>query len=270
MSAGLADRAAALLGARVRQAEAVAGGMVSDVLRLVLEDGRQAVVKSGPAPRVEAAMLGALAEAGVPCPAVLAADDAALVIEAMDDDASFDAGAWRLLGHAVRRLHDATGARYGWYDDYAFGAVALDNTPTEDWPTFWAERRLLPGLEAVDPGLARRVEALAGRLGERLPARPAASLLHGDLWVGNVLVGRDGAVALIDPACYHGHAEVDLAMLSLFASPGAAFAEGYGPFEPGLAERRPVYQLFPALVHRRLFGRGYSGLVARLLDEAGA
>ena len=48
------------------------------------------------------------------------------------------------------------------------------------------------------------------------PPRRRAALLHGDLWTGNILV-RDGRlVALIDPACYYGHAEVDLAMLCLF------------------------------------------------------
>lgn len=74
---------------------------------------------------------------------------------------------------------------------------------------------------------------------------------------------------LIDPACYRGHGEVDLAMLSLFGAPGPAFAAGYGALEPGAETRRPIYRLWPAIVHLRLFGGGYRGLVERLLDEAG-
>ncbi|MGI8705884.1 MAG: fructosamine kinase family protein [Sphingomicrobium sp.] len=70
---------------------------------------------------------------------------------------------------------------------------------------------------------------------------------------------------LIDPACYYGDPEVDLAMLDLFGSPGEAFREAYGPLESGWRERRPVYQLFPALVHLCLFGSGYAGMVDRLL-----
>jgi fructosamine-3-kinase len=97
----------------------------------------------------------------------------------------------------------------------------------------------------------------------------APALLHGDLWSGNILV-RDGRLAaLIDPACYHGDAEVDLAMLTLFDSPPDEFWEAYGPLEPGWRERRPIYQLFPALVHLRLFGAGYAGLADRLLGEIG-
>jgi fructosamine-3-kinase len=115
--------------------------------------------------------------------------------------------------------------------------------------------------------LARRVERLAAELPERLPVRPAFSLLHGDLWSGNVLVDGPRVSALIDPACYYGHGEVDLAMLTLFGSPGAAFWEAYRP-APGWDARRPVYQLWPAIVHLLLFGEAYRPMVDRLLAEA--
>lgn len=80
----------------------------------------------------------------------------------------------------------------------------------------------------------------------------------------------DRVSGLIDPACYHGHAEVDLAMLALFGRPGPAFHDNYGALEPGAEDRLPVYQLWPALVHLRLFGAGYRGLVERCLNAAGA
>ena len=70
---------------------------------------------------------------------------------------------------------------------------------------------------------------------------------------------------LIDPACYHGHGEVDLAMLSLFDAPIAAFFKDYGAPEPGHDERAPIYTLWPALVHLRLFGANYQAMVERLL-----
>jgi fructosamine-3-kinase len=59
-------------------------------------------------------------------------------------------------------------------------------------------------------------------------------------------------------------------MLCLFDSPDAAFWRAYGPLDPGHDERRPIYQLFPAIVHMRLFGGSYAGLLDRLLDAAGA
>jgi fructosamine-3-kinase len=166
-------------------------------------------------------------------------------------------------------LHAARGERYGWHEDHAFGAVDIANTWADDWSTFWAERRLLANRRHIGASLARRIEALARDIGNRLPAEPVASLLHGDLWGGNVLVADRRISGLIDPACYYGHAEVDLAMLSLFDHPSAEFFASYRPLEAGHEARLPIYQLWPALVHLRLFGRGYAPLVERLLAAAG-
>jgi fructosamine-3-kinase len=263
---GLAERAAALLGARVVGLRRLHGGDLSEVALARLETGATAVLKAGPRLRAEAAMLGAIRAAGAPAPAVLAVSDDLLAMEALPEDG---APAWADLGRAVRTLHAATGPRYGWPVDHGFGPVAIPNAPAADWPAFWAERRLLAGVDALPAGLARRLERLAGRLPDLLPADPPPSLLHGDLWAGNVLFAGGRVSGLIDPACCWGHAEADLAMLTLFGAPGPAFFEAYGPLEPGAAERRAVYQLWPALAHLRLFGGGYRGMVEGLLDRIG-
>ncbi|GJE01757.1 fructosamine kinase family protein [Methylobacterium isbiliense] len=263
----LAAAAAARLGRRLVDCAPLGGGELSRLVRIRLDDGREAVVKDGPDPPAEAAMLDAIRRAGAPAPAVLAAEAAFLVIECLPADGrEADAD----LGRAVARLHAATGPAYGWAQDYAFGPVAIGNGWSEDWPVFWGERRLLCHGPHLDPALARRVEALAAALPDRLPARPRPALLHGDLWAGNVLCAGGRVSGLIDPACAYGHAEADLAMLALFGRPGPAFHAAYGEAEPGFAERRPIYQLWPALVHLRLFGAGYRGLVEGLLAAAGA
>ena len=266
MSDALAGRAAALLGGELARTRTLPGGDLSDCVLLRLADGREAVAKSGPAPRMEAAMLAAISASGAPAPAVLAVDDAVLVLERLSDTG---APAPAELGRAVARLHAASGARYGWHADYAFGPVTIENARDDDWPGFWGKRRLLCHAGHVPGALMRRLEALAADLGNRLPARPRPALLHGDLWGGNVLADGGRVAGLIDPACYHGHAEVDLAMLALFGRPGSGFREAYGAPEPGEAERAAIYKLWPALVHLRLFGAGYRGLVEGLLEAAG-
>jgi fructosamine-3-kinase len=263
----LAHAAAALLGGEAVHAEALGGGCLEQVTRIGLRDGRRVVAKGGPAPRLEAEMLDALRAAGVPAPRVLAVDDALLVMEERPHRGT-PAGAWSDLGSVIATLHAAEGDRYGWHADYAYGPVALPNAPVETWPGFWGERRLLAHADRLPRDLARRVAALAADLPQRLPAHPRPSLLHGDLWGGNVLVDGDRVSALIDPACYFGHAEVDLAMLTLFDRPDARFFDVY-PTEAGMRERRPVYQLWPAIVHLLLFGEAYRGMVERLLGEAG-
>lgn len=264
----LAEAGAALLGGSLSKTVVLHGGDLSQVVMIALDDGREAIVKNGPAPRTEATMLKAIAQTGAPAPAVLAVGDEALAIEMISAEGSL-AGAWANLGSVLATLHGATGDRYGWNDNYAFGSVPIENEWSDDWAAFWGRRRLLAHLPHVNPQLGRRLEALATDLPNRLPTRPRTALLHGDLWGGNVLVEGDRVSGLIDPACYYGHVEVDLAMLSLFDNPSDEFYSAYGAMEPGRDERLAVYQLWPALVHLRLFGDGYRPMVERLLSTAG-
>lgn len=256
-----------VFGAAVERETRCHGGDLSEVLRAELADGRLIAVKRGERVATEARMLRAMRRGGAPVPEVLHQDGWLLCLEWLAETAPSPAG-WRALGIGLRLLHDSSDTNYGWPEDYAFGTLGIPNSPIDDWPSFWAERRLLPFCPALPPDLARRVEALTRRLPDLLPARPAPALLHGDLWTGNALFWGERAF-MIDPACYHGHAEVDLAMLELFGGPDAAFWQGYGDPEPDRADRVAIYQLWPALVHLHLFGASYRGMVASRLDQTG-
>ncbi|HEX9932886.1 MAG TPA: fructosamine kinase family protein [Allosphingosinicella sp.] len=263
-----ASRVAALAGVAVERLERLSGGDLSETLLIRHADGRRSVAKSG-ASAVEAAMLRSLAAAGAPAPAIEAEYEGILLLAFVENDGVFSPRAWARLGETVRRLHEHAGEAYGWPVDYRLGSVDLDNREATRWPAFWGDQRLVHTARLLDRPWRERVERLAATLGNRLPAEPKPSLLHGDLWPGNVLVNGGEVAALIDPACYHGDREVDLAMLSLFAEPPPEFAEAYGALEPGWEERRILYQLFPALVHMRLFGASYAALADRLLASAG-
>ncbi len=264
----LAQAGAALLGGTLREWNVLPGGDLSQVVRIALADGRAAVVKGAPSPRTEASMLTAIAASGAAAPRVLAVSQSVLVLEPLAAGGAL-AGAWRSLGESLARLHAVRGGGYGWDADYAFGSVTIENAWSDDWAEFWAARRLLVHMPHVAAPIARRLEALAADLPNRLPRRPPASLLHGDLWGGNVLVAGGAVTGLIDPACYFGHGEVDIAMLGLFDRPGAAFFNAYGALEPGCEARLTIYRLWPALVHLRLFGAGYRPMVEGFLAEAG-
>lgn len=60
---------------------------------------------------------------------------------------------------------------------------------------------------------------------------------------------------------------MELAFTTLFGTFGEAFFRRYGalrPLRPGFFEvRRDLYDLYPPLVHVRLFGGSYTGAVAR-------
>ena len=147
-----------------------------------------------------------------------------------------------------------------------FGSLRLSNEPAADWPSFYAERRLLPLASmareraALSAAGSDAVERLCGRLRDLAgPPEPPARL-HGDLWSGNVMAGADGRPWLIDPSAYGGHREVDLAMLRLFGAPSPrvfATYEEVSPLAAGSEDRVELYQLLPLLVHAVLFGGGY-------------
>jgi len=264
-----ARRVAALTGLPEQRLERLAGGDLSEALLVRRPDGRCSVAKRDLSAGAEAAMLRAIAAAGIPAPGVEGEHDGVLLLGHIPNDRVFSPAAWADVGSALRRLHDHEGEQYGWPADYQIGTVALDNRERRDWPGFWAEQRLAATAAVLDRPWRERIGRLAGRAAEIAPSAPRPALLHGDLWSGNILVAEGRLAALIDPACYHGDAEVDLAMLTLFDSPGPTFWEAYGPLDPGWEERRPFYQLFPALLHLRLFGDTYAGMVDRLLTLLG-
>lgn len=265
-----AGRVAALTGLAADRLERLAGGDLSEVLLVRRPDGRLSVAKGGGAVGTEAAMLRSIAGAGVPAPLIEGEHDGILLLEHVAHDGVFSPAAWGDIGGALQRLHERRGDEYGWPVDYRIGTVELDNRQRTDWPGFWAEQRLIAAAGVLDRPWRERVERLGGRIGELLPPSPPAAHLHGDLWSGNILVADGRLAALIDPACYFGHAEVDLAMLTLFDAPPEAFWDAYGHLDAGWRQRRDVYQLLPALIHLRLFGASYAGMVDRLLERLGA
>lgn len=243
------------------------GGSIADVVWVRLADDREVVVKRGPTPAaLEAEGLVALARAGAPVPEVLAHEGGTIVLEYLDGPP----GDRRVLGRTLAAVHRHLGAGFGWHQDNVIGSLPQANPRMEDWPGFLAEARLRPYLGDLPAELARRLDTAIddGRLASRADHDVAPSLVHGDLWSGNVLLDR----WLLDPAVHHADREVDLAMLALFGTVGPALHAGYAevwPLDEGWERRLPLLQLPPLLVHVRLFGASYLGGVTARLDALG-
>ncbi|MCU7812208.1 MAG: fructosamine kinase family protein, partial [Candidatus Thiodiazotropha sp. (ex Notomyrtea botanica)] len=96
------------------------------------------------------------------------------------------------------------------------------------------------------------------------------SLLHGDLWGGNMAYDQEGSPVIYDPAVYYGDREADLAMTELFGGFGNAFYDAYReswPLEHGYATRKVLYNLYHILNHLNLFGSGYLGQASSMIDR---
>jgi protein-ribulosamine 3-kinase len=207
-------------------------------------------------------------------------DAGALLLEWLEP-ARPGAGYWDRLGRGLAELHRVGRGGWGWEGNGFIGPLPVGNDPSESWATFWHERRLEPMLRRVrgggwSVGRGEEWDTLWRVLPTLLEPAEAegASLLHGDLWSGNVLATpADGGVApaLVDPAVYRGHREVDLGMAELFGGFPAEFFDAYRdawPTQPGEAGRRAAYQLFYLLVHVKLFGAGYVARSERALRTA--
>ena len=169
------------------------------------------------------------------------------------------------LAETLVTLHQCSVRYFGLERKNYIGSLIQDNTPSNSWYEFLVERRLLPQLEmAVSFGKIAKVETkkfeqLFSKISTLLPVENP-SLLHGDLWSGNVLVNGHGLPCLIDPAVYYGHREVDLAMMKLFGGFDREFYSEYNSLFPlitGWEGRMDIYQLYPILVHVNLFGGHY-------------
>lgn len=283
MAGDLAARLEAALGRRPRRLSSLSGGCVAEIYRVELADGDVVVAKLGREPGAlptEAYMLRYLRQhSDLPVPDVLHADDDLLVMSFIAGGDALDASAERHAAELLAALHDITAPCYGLERDTLIGGLAQPNPPTASWLDFFRDHRLLyMARQAHDAGrlpaaTLGRIEALAGRLDRWLvePARP--SLIHGDMWGGNVLVKGGRIAGFVDPAIYYADPEIELAFATLFSTFGDAFFARYGalrPLRPGFFEaRRDLYNLYPLLVHTRLFGGSYAGAVGRTLDRLG-
>jgi fructosamine-3-kinase len=167
------------------------------------------------------------------------------------------------FGRRLATLHrSADEATYGAAEDGFIGPLPLDNTRHDDWPSFYAERRLAPYLPGLDADTRRAVATVIEHVADLAgPAEPPARI-HGDLWSGNVLWGDDGQAWLVDASSAHnGHRETDLAMLTLFGAPFfdeiLRAYDATAPLSAGWRDRAALHQLHPLLVHAQLFGGSY-------------
>lgn len=170
------------------------------------------------------------------------------------------------LGRGIAHLHRKTAATYGFHHSNYCGTTIQDNTWTDSWPEFFAQRRIWALVQQIRNSRGMTVEELKTyeKLVDRIPkllSHPTVpSLIHGDLWSGNYMYTANGP-ALIDPACYYADREMELGMMKLFGGFSARVYQAYHeeyPLQKGWLERIPLYQLYHILNHHLLFGGSYS------------
>ncbi|MCA0933022.1 fructosamine kinase family protein [Lutimonas saemankumensis] len=187
-----------------------------------------------------------------------------LILEYFESDRPTQAF-WSDFAISLSSLHKRTSDYFGLDEDNYIGSLKQKNDPYDSWEAFFIQTRLNPQIKmAFDSGFIEKRDLL---LFERfckkfstLVPEVKPSLLHGDLWSGNLMCTKGQVPVYIDPAVYYGHHEMDLSMTQMFGGFDKSFISVYREnFEllNGWEERIQIHNLYPSLVHLNLFGSSY-------------
>ncbi|MEZ4703737.1 MAG: fructosamine kinase family protein [Bdellovibrionota bacterium] len=209
-------------------------------------------------------------------PNIIHLDDHRLIMEFIDNDRR--QAQWRELGSGLARMHNHTlSKQHGWHCDNFLGRSKQINTPCETWSDFFVSKRIeihLHNLEKSTPQFGKSLNSLWDKkkstAEKELDTVKAYSLIHGDLWSGNVIFGPEGEPYLIDPAVYRGDREADLAMVYLFGKFPDSFFDEYFitcPKSKNFQRKQKIYQLYHLLNHAVLFGDSYFSSCREILEN---
>jgi fructosamine-3-kinase len=202
------------------------------------------------------------------------ADSASYIVLEWLEFSQESSHSWEEMGCRLASMHKVGSAsQFGWERNNTIGSTPQVNTWTDNWADFFAEYRIGYQLTLAQrrggnfPERSQLVTVVRDFLVDR---QPQPSLVHGDLWSGNVAVTVSGEPVILDPATYYGDREVDIAMTELFGGFPAAFYRGYNQvwaLEEGYQQRKTLYNLYHILNHFNLFGGGYASQANQMIQQ---
>ena len=267
----------------IKQCQSMSGGSINSAYMLLGSDGRKYFVKTNVTGhkamfKAEAKALEEIASCQcikVPQPLCFGDDGVRsyIVMEFLELTGRTDS---HVLGHQLAAMHRISSRQFGWAVDNTIGITHQPNDMTDDWLGFWRKHRLGFQLQlAADNGYGARLQLLGERLlvemSKLFTGREIMpSMLHGDLWGGNVSALNDGTPVIFDPAMYYGDREADIAMTSLFGGFSAEFYSSYHdvfPLDDGFAVRKTFYNIYHILNHLNIFGAGYHDSAIAMMEQ---
>lgn len=182
----------------------------------------------------------------------------------------------RWLGERLAAMHLADGQNYGYEGKSYIGLLLIDGKIMDSWLDYYRDIRLMKQLKIgqksgrIRGKREKQLYKLMERLGQWIPDKPKSSLLHGDLWGGNWITGKNGNPYLIDPSVLRGDHEFEIAFTQLFGGFSHRFYDAYQavfPLSDEYESKKELYQLYYLLVHLNLFGESYGYSVDRILNK---
>jgi fructosamine-3-kinase len=251
----------ALLNEPVSELTPLSGGDTAENFLCLLESGKSIFVKSDKDIALEIDGLQTLAKKAFPVPNIIASNKQLLVLDYIKSGNNCQAN----IGEQLANLHKNTTQYYGYSIDNKIGRSTQYNAINQKithWFEFFWQYRITPQLEmANNSQLTDSLNQIKNKIKDLLSeTNSQPTLLHGDLWSGNVMCDNQQNAIFIDPAVYYGDRESDFALADMFGGFSADFYQAYNniyPLEQGFEKRLTIYKLYHYLNHYNIFGNSY-------------
>ena len=182
------------------------------------------------------------------------------------------------LLNSIVSIHSKKNQDYGFDFDTQIGGLKQINSKSKNWKEFYTDKRLsyifnlVNKNKPMDKSINTKIDLLIKKMDNFIPVNPRPSLLHGDLWEGNILFKNKKFVGFIDPGSFYGHNELEISYLRWFNPKfiDNNFLDKYNDHikvDKYYLEYEPVYQLYYSLLNVYLWDRRYVEDVRRLLDK---
>ena len=270
------------LGKEVLSVDFFTEGQIGDIYKIDTADESYILKTSQPSDNliIEAKMLQDINKYDVVVPRVYAFNETYLLLEYIEEKSLGKEAEELAAAKVLTDLHSVTNESrmYGYYYNTTIGPFRQDNEQTQyNWGLFLGQMRIMPmaricyDKREIAKQTLERLEGLCRDLYKRIDMSSVMpSLLHGDLWGGNILYNIKGAV-LIDPAIYFGDREMELAFILMFNTFGQTFFNAYKEVHPLSDDfydvKVPLYQIYPLLVHVALYGGSYVGQLEQVIKR---
>ena len=209
-------------------------------------------------------------------PKVLYLKDNLLVMEFIEHNKVKDEKSEQDLACRLARIHQIRNDQFGFEFDSPIGGLRQPSSFEKSWVNFYANKRLNMIFELINATnpmpdeINRGIERLLKNLNNLIPDNPQPSLIHGDLWEGNILLHNGKLVGLIDPGIYYAHHEMEIAYLGWFKYVSRDFYQyyvEYNQLSKDFMNYSEVYQLYYCLLNVHLWSRDYIQNAAELVRK---
>jgi len=171
------------------------------------------------------------------------------------------------LGKGLGEMHlksaESNPKRFGYPVDGFIGTTDQMKGWEDNWIDCFLNLRIMPQLLILKSTILDKEIKKKGKekiISELLKHKPINTLVHGDLWSGNIGIEKSGKGVIFDPASWWADNEVDIAMTKLFGGFRKEFYEEYHrifPIKKGFEKRIIIFNFYHILNHANMFGGAY-------------